>query len=181
LSLAPSVSAAKPPNAPSTAAAPDPRPAVRPLPQAPPAAPSAVALPATPAGFASLIVAAFPALFGEGAPKKSLFSRPTPPGISAEYRVKRFTLLWRGSRDGFGAREFHARCDGHAPTLTLIEVTKGEHFRRLHAGGVGVTFIRGIQGGSEPDEFSFSAGESVQFPDEDICAEGRKEERSNPL
>jgi hypothetical protein len=46
---------------------------------------------------ASLIVAAFPALF-------------------AEFRGKRFTLLWRGSRDG------------HAPTLTLIQDTAGNIF-----------------------------------------------------
>jgi hypothetical protein len=62
-----------------------------------------------PAGFASLIVADFPALF-------------------AEFRGKRFTLLWRGSRDGFGARDFRRRCDGHAPTLTLIQDTKRNIF-----------------------------------------------------
>jgi hypothetical protein len=58
----------------------------------------------------------FPALFAELC-KKSFFGRE-----------KRFTLLWRGSRDGFGARDFHCRCDGHAPTLTLIEDTKGSIF-----------------------------------------------------
>jgi hypothetical protein len=67
-----------------------------------------VALPA-PAGFPSLIVSQFPALF-------------------AEFRGKRFTLLWRGSRDGFGARDFHGRCDGHANTLTFIEDTAGNIF-----------------------------------------------------
>jgi hypothetical protein len=67
------------------------------------------ALKAWPAGFASLIVADFPALF-------------------AEFRGKRFTLLWRGSRDGFGARHFHGRCDGHAPTLALIHDTEGNIF-----------------------------------------------------
>jgi hypothetical protein len=66
-------------------------------------------LPAAPAGFASLIVADFPALF-------------------AEFRGKRFTLLWRGSHDGFGPRDFHGRCDGHAPTLTLIQDTLGSIF-----------------------------------------------------
>jgi hypothetical protein len=77
-----------------------------------------------------VIVADFPALFAEeaGAPKKSIFSRPTPPGIFAEFRGKRFTLLWRGSRDGFRARDFHSRCDGHAPTLTLIRDTKRNIF-----------------------------------------------------
>jgi hypothetical protein len=98
------IRASQVPGAPSSAAARDPPP-----PQAPPRAPSAVALSAAPAGFASLIVPDFPALF-------------------AEFRGKHFTLLWRGSRDGFGARDFHGRCDGHAPTLTLIQDTKGSIF-----------------------------------------------------
>jgi hypothetical protein len=78
-------------------------PANPPMPK--PAVPSVPA----PAGFASLIVADFPALF-------------------AEFRGKRFTLLWRGSRDGFLANDFHGRCDGHANTLTLIEDTEGNIF-----------------------------------------------------
>jgi hypothetical protein len=75
------------------------------LPIPKPAVPSVQA----PAGFASLIVADFPAIFAE-------FSR------------KLFTLLWRDSRDGFGAKHFHRRCDGHVNTLTLIEDVKGNIF-----------------------------------------------------
>jgi hypothetical protein len=61
------------------------------------------------ARFSSLIVATFPALL-------------------AEFTGKQFTLLWRGSRDGFGTRDFHFRCDGHANTLLLIRDTKGNIF-----------------------------------------------------
>jgi hypothetical protein len=50
------------------------------------------------------------------------------PKIFAQFRRRRFLLLWRGSRDGFGASEFHRRCDGHANTLTLILDTKGNVF-----------------------------------------------------
>jgi hypothetical protein len=50
------------------------------------------------------------------------------PEIFAEFRGKRFSLLWRGSRDGFGASEFHGRCDGHANTLTVIFDTRGNIF-----------------------------------------------------
>jgi hypothetical protein len=50
------------------------------------------------------------------------------PAIFAEFRHKRFSLLWRGSRDGFGARDFHNRCDGHANTLTVILDTNGNIF-----------------------------------------------------
>jgi hypothetical protein len=50
------------------------------------------------------------------------------PELLAEFRTKRFTLLWRGGRDGFAAREFHSRCDGRANTLTLILDTGGSIF-----------------------------------------------------
>jgi hypothetical protein len=50
------------------------------------------------------------------------------PEILAEFRNKQFSLLWRGSRDGFSASEFHRRCDGHANTLTVIFDTKGNIF-----------------------------------------------------
>jgi archaellum component FlaC len=66
--------------------------------------------PPTPAlAFDSLIVPQFPPLF-------------------EEFRAKRFNLLWRGSRDGFTAQEFHRRCDGRANTLTLISDTDGNVF-----------------------------------------------------
>jgi hypothetical protein len=50
------------------------------------------------------------------------------PEIFAEFRGKHFEILWRGSRDGFKAKEFHGRCDGHANTLTVILDTKGNIF-----------------------------------------------------
>jgi hypothetical protein len=50
------------------------------------------------------------------------------PEIFAEFRGKRFSLLWRGSRDGFEAKQFHRRCDGHPNTLTVILDTKGNIF-----------------------------------------------------
>jgi hypothetical protein len=50
------------------------------------------------------------------------------PAIFADFREKRFSLLWRGSRDGFGVGDFHSRCDGHANTLTVILDTNGNIF-----------------------------------------------------
>jgi hypothetical protein len=50
------------------------------------------------------------------------------PIIFAEFRRKTFKLLWRGSRDGFGAQAFHDRCDGHANTLAIILDTNGNIF-----------------------------------------------------
>jgi hypothetical protein len=50
------------------------------------------------------------------------------PPLFEEFYSKCFNLLWRGSRDGFTARQFHRRCDGRANTLTLISDTKGNIF-----------------------------------------------------
>jgi hypothetical protein len=50
------------------------------------------------------------------------------PPIFTEFQWKRFSLLWRGCRDGFGARGFHSCCDGHANTLTVILDTDGNIF-----------------------------------------------------
>jgi hypothetical protein len=52
-------------------------------------------------GFDSLIISVFPEIF-------------------QQFVGKEISFLWRGSRHGFEADEFHRRCDGHANTLTLI-------------------------------------------------------------
>jgi hypothetical protein len=36
----------------------------------------------------------------------------------------RFTLLYRGTRDGFGSRDFHSKCDNHSNTLTLCRTSQ---------------------------------------------------------
>jgi hypothetical protein len=33
----------------------------------------------------------------------------------------KWTLLYRGTRDGFGAHHFHLKCDDKSPTLTIIK------------------------------------------------------------
>jgi hypothetical protein len=50
------------------------------------------------------------------------------PEIFSEFRGQRFSLLWRGSRDGFGASDFHKGCDGHVNTVTVILDTNGNIF-----------------------------------------------------
>lgn len=39
-----------------------------------------------------------------------------------------FSLLYRGSRDGFEAKDFHEKCDNKGPTLVIIENTNGNKF-----------------------------------------------------
>jgi hypothetical protein len=50
------------------------------------------------------------------------------PKLFEHFEKKQFTLLWRGSRDGFGKGDFRRRCDGHPNTLTVILDTKGNIF-----------------------------------------------------
>jgi hypothetical protein len=53
---------------------------------------------------------------------------PGLPSIFTELSAKTVSLLWRGSRDGFSAADFHSRCDGRPNTLTLILDRKGNIF-----------------------------------------------------
>jgi hypothetical protein len=46
------------------------------------------------------------------------------PPILEEFSSKSFNLLYRGSRDGFGATDFHKTCDGHSNTITIIQTTR---------------------------------------------------------
>jgi hypothetical protein len=50
------------------------------------------------------------------------------PEILSEFRGKRFSLLWRGRRDGFAASTFRHRCAGHSNTLTVILDRDGNIF-----------------------------------------------------
>jgi hypothetical protein len=34
---------------------------------------------------------------------------------------EKWSLLYRGTRDGFGSLDFHSRCDGHSNTLTILK------------------------------------------------------------
>jgi hypothetical protein len=50
------------------------------------------------------------------------------PHLFNRFRLKQFRLLWRWSRDNRDLSRFHQECDGHAPTLTLIEDTDDNIF-----------------------------------------------------
>jgi hypothetical protein len=47
------------------------------------------------------------------------------PAPLTRFAGKSWILLYRGTRDGFVGSTFHAKCDGHSNTLTLILTTKG--------------------------------------------------------
>jgi hypothetical protein len=37
-----------------------------------------------------------------------------------------WSLLYRGTRDGFGSLDFHTKCDGHSNTLTILKAKESE-------------------------------------------------------
>ena len=43
-------------------------------------------------------------------------------------RTKNFELLYRGTKDGFGADDFHRTCDNKGKTVILIKNTNGHIF-----------------------------------------------------
>jgi signal transduction histidine kinase len=47
------------------------------------------------------------------------------PPVFQDFSDKRFELLYRGNEHGFTARDFHARCDGHQHTVTIIVTPLG--------------------------------------------------------
>jgi len=47
------------------------------------------------------------------------------------FNNKSFSLLWRGSRDGFDKEDFHRLCDGKVNTVTVIKNTNGFIFGKV--------------------------------------------------
>ena len=43
-------------------------------------------------------------------------------------KINKYTLLFRASRDGYRASNFHSKCDGKTSTVTLVETTTGRRF-----------------------------------------------------
>ena len=43
-------------------------------------------------------------------------------------KIKKCNLLFRASEHGYGAKDFHYKCDGRKNTVTLVETTAGKRF-----------------------------------------------------
>ena len=62
-------------------------------------------------------------------------------------------MLYRGSRDGFGAVDFHAKCDGHSNTLTIVKAKRPSYI----FGGYTALNWDNLSGyKSDPNAFLFS-------------------------
>jgi hypothetical protein len=71
-----------------------------------------------------------------------------------EFSIKdKWTLLYRGTRDGFGAYDFHPKCDNHNKTLTILKA-KGSSF--IFGGYTAINWDTSQQFKSDPNAFLFS-------------------------
>ena len=65
----------------------------------------------------------------------------------------KFTLLYRGSVDGFGSNAFHAKCNGHSNTLTIL---KTKETSNIFGGFTSTAWDSINEWKSDPDSFLFS-------------------------
>jgi hypothetical protein len=70
--------------------------------------------------------------------------------------TRRGSLLWRGSRDGFSAAEFHRRCDGRERTLTLIRDLNGNIFGGFAAPSWESPFFAKAKADGKSESFLFT-------------------------
>jgi hypothetical protein len=71
-----------------------------------------------------------------------------------EFSLKdKWTLLYRGTRDGFGAANFHSKCDNHTNTLTIL---KAEGSSYIFGGFASIPLDSSNQNKSDPNAFLFS-------------------------
>lgn len=64
----------------------------------------------------------------------------------------KFALLYSGQRDGWKANDFHQRCDGRSPTLTLFKSSKNYRF----GGYTTVPWGKGYEWKADYESFVFS-------------------------
>jgi hypothetical protein len=65
----------------------------------------------------------------------------------------KWTLLYRGTRDGFGSDDFHSKCDGHCNTLTILKAKESSY---IFGGFTTVSWDRSSGCKSDPNAFIFS-------------------------
>jgi hypothetical protein len=65
----------------------------------------------------------------------------------------KWSLLYRGTRDGFGAKDFHSKCDGHSNTLTILKVKESPF---VFGGFTAVEWDSSGEYKSDPNAFIFS-------------------------
>eukprot|EP01083_Nonionella_stella_P140487 430904_1 len=84
---------------------------------------------------------------------------------------KRWSLLYRGSRDGFTANVFHNKCDGKAKTLSIIRTDSNNVF----GGYTSVPWKSDNKHAADNDAFIFLIRSSKNYPPQVFATQ--KEER----
>jgi len=68
----------------------------------------------------------------------------------------KWSLLYRGTRDGFGAKDFHSKCDGHSNTLTILKAKQSSYiFGGFNGADWDLLYPKGKYK-LDPDAFLFS-------------------------
>jgi hypothetical protein len=65
----------------------------------------------------------------------------------------KFSLLYKASRDGFGTKDFHSKCDGHENTLTILKATESSF---IFGAFTSVAWDSSGEFKSDPNAFIFS-------------------------
>jgi hypothetical protein len=65
----------------------------------------------------------------------------------------KWSLLYRATRDGFGSRSFHSKCDGHSNTLTILKAKESQF---IFGGFTAVQWDSSSVWKSDPNAFIFS-------------------------
>ncbi len=78
----------------------------------------------------------------------------------AKAKAPDLKLLYRGSRDGFTAADFHRHCDGKGPTLTVVHTSQGWVF----GGYASVSWSSKESYVSAPGSFLFTLRNSSNLP-----------------
>ena len=74
---------------------------------------------------------------------------------AAKKKVK-FELLWKGTRDGFKAKDFHTRCDKKGPTVTVIKSEHDKIFGGFTSESWGFAGSGGLQNKHDATAFIYS-------------------------
>jgi len=73
----------------------------------------------------------------------------------------KWSLLYRGTRDGFGAQDLHSKCDGCANTLTILKAKESEF---IFGGFTSVSWDSSDRSKSDPNAFIFSLTNNENKP-----------------
>jgi hypothetical protein len=80
---------------------------------------------------------------------ESLLVSSVPAFVLSEFAGKQYLLLWRASRGGFSAADFHRHCEGYSGAVVLIKDSNGYLFG-------GYTLVVGAKTGANYPDPSLS-------------------------